>query len=152
MCKTVEDAALMLSVVARYDEMDPVTVDVPVPDYVCALKTPPATLRLGIPRAPFFESRDPEVTKPVEAAIDLLRKLTASVKEVKLPPGGNPAARKPMPTTPNGSPSHPKNISPARARRSSAAQTSERTSTFAPETKWSGCGAKSDWYSRMWIF
>ncbi len=33
MCKTVEDAALLLNVVAGYDEEDPTTADVPVPDY-----------------------------------------------------------------------------------------------------------------------
>jgi len=31
-CKTVEDAALMLQVIAGYDELDPTTDDVPVPD------------------------------------------------------------------------------------------------------------------------
>jgi len=57
-----------------------------------------------------------------------------------------------MRITPNGSPNRPENISPARARRFSAARTSKRSTIFAPETKWSGCGAKSKRYSRMWIF
>jgi aspartyl-tRNA(Asn)/glutamyl-tRNA(Gln) amidotransferase subunit A len=35
-CKTVEDAALMLGVIAGYDEQDPTTVDIPVPDYARA--------------------------------------------------------------------------------------------------------------------
>jgi len=92
MCKTVEDAALMLSVIAGYDEMDPTTVDVPAPDYVRSLKTPTAKLRLGIPRTPFFENLDPEVAKAVDAALDVSRKVTAGAKDVKLPPGGNPGA------------------------------------------------------------
>src|SRR5579871_2382762 len=33
MCKTVEDAAILLNVVAGYDAADPTTVDVAVPDY-----------------------------------------------------------------------------------------------------------------------
>src|SRR6266568_5933342 len=33
LCRTVEDAALMLGVIAGYDELDPSTVDVPVPNY-----------------------------------------------------------------------------------------------------------------------
>ena len=92
MGKTVEDAALMLSVIGGYDEMDPTTVDVPVPDYVRSLKTPTAKLRLVIPRMPFFENLDPEVAKAVDAALDVSRKVTAGAKDVKLPPGGNPGA------------------------------------------------------------
>jgi len=42
-------------------------------------------LRLGLPRAGFFDSLDPEFAKAIEAAIDVLRKLTASVTEVQLP-------------------------------------------------------------------
>src|SRR5205814_979088 len=32
LCRTVEDAALVLGAIAGYDELDPATVDVPVPD------------------------------------------------------------------------------------------------------------------------
>src|SRR6516162_6730275 len=46
-CKTVEDAALMQGVIAGYDEMDPTTVDAPVPEYTKALKMPISKLRLG---------------------------------------------------------------------------------------------------------
>ena len=37
LCRTVEDAALMLRVIAGYDELDPAAVDAPVPDYIRAL-------------------------------------------------------------------------------------------------------------------
>jgi aspartyl-tRNA(Asn)/glutamyl-tRNA(Gln) amidotransferase subunit A len=90
MCKTVEDAALMLNVVAGYDPRDATTVDVPVPDYARALKTPTAKLRLGVPRAPFFDNLDPEVSKAVNTAIEVLRKLTAGIADASLPPSGNP--------------------------------------------------------------
>ncbi len=85
-CKTVEDAALVLQAIAGYDSLDPATVDMPVPDYARALKTETSRLRLGVPRAVFFEDLDPEVEKAVEAAIGILRKITASVAETKLPP------------------------------------------------------------------
>jgi len=68
MCKTVEDAALMLNVIAGYDQQDPTTVDAPVPDYMRALRTPTAKLRLGVPRKPFFDNLHPDVAK----AMDLL--------------------------------------------------------------------------------
>jgi len=67
MAKCVEDAAILLKAIAGYDERDPTTVDVPVPDYARALKTPVSRLRLGIPRKPFFDEVDPEVAKAVLA-------------------------------------------------------------------------------------
>jgi aspartyl-tRNA(Asn)/glutamyl-tRNA(Gln) amidotransferase subunit A len=33
LCTSVEDAALMLRAIAGYDELDPASVDVPVPSY-----------------------------------------------------------------------------------------------------------------------
>ncbi|HEV2201939.1 MAG TPA: amidase [Bryobacteraceae bacterium] len=85
-CRTVEDAALMLSVIAGYDEQDFTSFDAPVPDYGRALKMPVARLRLAIPRTPYFDGLEPEIAKAVETALDALRKLTATVVEVKLPP------------------------------------------------------------------
>src|SRR5262249_10251185 len=79
-------------VIAGFDPRDPTTVDVPVPDYMRALKTRVSRLRIGIPRAPFFNNLDPEVAKTVEAAIDVLTKLTAGLRDVQLPPSGNGAS------------------------------------------------------------
>lgn len=84
-CKTAEDAAWMLGVVAGYDPMDPTAVNVPVTDYTHALQIAPAKLRLGIPRSPFFENLHPEVAKNVEAAIEVLRRMVKSEAEIKLP-------------------------------------------------------------------
>jgi aspartyl-tRNA(Asn)/glutamyl-tRNA(Gln) amidotransferase subunit A len=83
--KTVEDAALMLGGIAGYDEMDPTTVNVPVPDYERAFTLQVSRLRLGLPRAGFFDGLNPEYAKAVDAAIDVLRKLTAGVADVQLP-------------------------------------------------------------------
>ena len=85
-CKTVGDAALMLGVIAGYDEMDPTTVDTPVPDYNPAFKMRVSKLRVGLPRAGFFDNLDPQYAKAIEAGIDMLRKLTASVTDVQVPP------------------------------------------------------------------
>jgi aspartyl-tRNA(Asn)/glutamyl-tRNA(Gln) amidotransferase subunit A len=89
LCKTVEDAALLLGVISGFDPLDPTSVDVPVPDYRRALRTRVATLRLGVPRTVFFDSLDPEIENAVDAAIDVLRKLTASLRDVQLPPVGS---------------------------------------------------------------
>jgi aspartyl-tRNA(Asn)/glutamyl-tRNA(Gln) amidotransferase subunit A len=91
MTKTVEDAAILLNVIAGYDAKDPTTVDVAVPDYTKAIGAPTAKLRLGIPRKGFFDNLDPDVAGAVETAIGVLRGLTASVADVELPPSGTPA-------------------------------------------------------------
>jgi aspartyl-tRNA(Asn)/glutamyl-tRNA(Gln) amidotransferase subunit A len=85
LCRTVEDAALMLGVIAGYDEQDPSSSEMPIPDYNSAFKMPTSKLRLGIPRTPFFDGVDPEITKAVDAAIEVLGKLTATVGEITLP-------------------------------------------------------------------
>ncbi len=89
--KTVEDAAFLLNAIAGYDQADPTAADVPVADYPRLMLLKPSKLRLGIPRTPFFNNIDAEVASAVEAAIEVLRKLTASVADVKLPTPVNPA-------------------------------------------------------------
>jgi aspartyl-tRNA(Asn)/glutamyl-tRNA(Gln) amidotransferase subunit A len=91
MCKTVEDAALMMNVIAGFDELEPTSVDTSIPDYTRAMKTATAKLRLGIARRPFFDNLNPEVAKAVDAAITVLRKITAGMADVELPPTGNAA-------------------------------------------------------------
>jgi aspartyl-tRNA(Asn)/glutamyl-tRNA(Gln) amidotransferase subunit A len=91
MCKTVEDAAIMMNVIAGFDELEPTSVDTPVPDYTRAMKASTSKLRLGIARRPFFDNLNPEVAKAVDGAMTVLRKITASVVDVELPPAGNAA-------------------------------------------------------------
>jgi aspartyl-tRNA(Asn)/glutamyl-tRNA(Gln) amidotransferase subunit A len=91
MCKTVEDAAIMLNIIAGHDPLEPTSVQVSIPDYTRALKTSTAKLRLGIARTPFFTNLDPEVSKAMDAAIAVLVKMTAGTTAVELPPAGNAA-------------------------------------------------------------
>ena len=85
LCRTVADAALMLSAIAGYDPMDPASVDALVPDYSQAFQMQTSKLRLGIPKNPFFDSLDPEIAKAADAAIGILGKLTESSQEIELP-------------------------------------------------------------------
>jgi aspartyl-tRNA(Asn)/glutamyl-tRNA(Gln) amidotransferase subunit A len=91
MCKTVEDAALMLGTIAGYDALDPTSIDAPVPDYSRAIRTDTRKLRVGVARTPFFDGLNPEVAKAIDAAIDVLRTLTAGVRDVAIPASGNVA-------------------------------------------------------------
>ena len=86
MCRTAEDAALMLTVIAGYDESDPSSADAPVEDYRRAIGAPTSGLRLGVPRGPYFDGLDPEVQQAVDKALGVLRGLVAEVREVDLPP------------------------------------------------------------------
>jgi aspartyl-tRNA(Asn)/glutamyl-tRNA(Gln) amidotransferase subunit A len=85
MCRSVEDAALLLQVIAGHDRLESTSLDAPVPDYAKALKTRVSGFRLGIPRAIFYEQLDPEIEAAVKQAIDVLNKLTAGAREVVLP-------------------------------------------------------------------
>ncbi len=88
MCRTVEDAAIMLQAIAGYDAQDSTTADVPVPDFVAGMKASVAGLRLGLPRVQFYDKLDPEVDAAMQAALAVLSKLTATSREVSLPPTG----------------------------------------------------------------
>ena len=83
--RTTGDAAVMLNVLAGYDKLDIASVEHPREDYVAAMKQPISGLRLGIPRAPFFDLLDADVEKAVEEAIGLLAKMTKGIKDVNLP-------------------------------------------------------------------
>jgi aspartyl-tRNA(Asn)/glutamyl-tRNA(Gln) amidotransferase subunit A len=69
--RTVEDAALMLEVIA--------------PGFVCDLEKPIAGLRIGRPHNVFYEGCDGEIAAAMEKSLDVLRRLGASVVDVELP-------------------------------------------------------------------
>jgi len=83
--RTVEDAALVLNSLAGYDKLDIASVEHAREDYVAAMKQPVSGLRLGIPRAPFFDLLDADVAKAVEDAIGVMVKMTKGAKDVTLP-------------------------------------------------------------------
>jgi aspartyl-tRNA(Asn)/glutamyl-tRNA(Gln) amidotransferase subunit A len=90
--RTVEDAALVLNAIAGYDPADPTTVRAPVPDYTVELRAGLRGLRVGVPRAHFFERLDDEVRAAVEEAIAELRRLGADVRDVDVPGVGEALA------------------------------------------------------------
>ena len=84
--KDVTDAAILLGVIAGHDPRDSTAADVPVPDYLKALKKRDVKkLRLGVPLEYFAEGLDGDVERAVRAGIDELKNLGAEVKEIKLP-------------------------------------------------------------------
>ncbi len=83
--RTVQDAALMLSVIAGHDPRDPTTVQNPTQDYVKRLRPSVKGLRIGVPKEYFGEGVDPKVSETVWSAIKELESLGASYKEISLP-------------------------------------------------------------------
>ena len=82
MTSTAADAALMLQVIAGYDAEDPASTDMPVPDYLANIGAPTSSLRLGIPRAYFYESLHPDIQAAMDDALSVLKKLTGTQREV----------------------------------------------------------------------
>jgi aspartyl-tRNA(Asn)/glutamyl-tRNA(Gln) amidotransferase subunit A len=85
MCRTVEDTALMLDVVAGYLAGDPSSIDVPLPSFAGAIGRDVAGLRVGVPKNFFFDKLEAGVEKSVRAAIDHLESLGMELVEVELP-------------------------------------------------------------------
>ncbi len=75
------DAGLVLQVLAGHEPDDPTTVDKPVIDYTCDLDEQLPPLRIGIPRAFFFDNLDPEVAAAVEKAIQTLREIGCEIRD-----------------------------------------------------------------------
>jgi aspartyl-tRNA(Asn)/glutamyl-tRNA(Gln) amidotransferase subunit A len=85
MARTAADAALMLQAIAGFDPNDTITANLPVPDYMAALRMPLSNLRLGIPRDYFLEGLNPDVASAVDKAIRLLTPKFREVRDIVLP-------------------------------------------------------------------
>jgi aspartyl-tRNA(Asn)/glutamyl-tRNA(Gln) amidotransferase subunit A len=84
-CRTAQDAATVFNAIAGYDARDPYSSEQARAADLGTLNQSCAHLRLGIPRAPFFDLLDPAVAAAVEQAITLLRQIAGSVQDVTLP-------------------------------------------------------------------
>ena len=85
MAQTAEDCALLLNVMAGFDERDSTSLERPGEDYSRDLEMPLTGLRIGLPKEFFGEGCDAGVMQRIEAAIADYRKLGAETVEVSLP-------------------------------------------------------------------
>ena len=85
MCRTVEEAALVLGVLAGKDPADGASSRRPVPDYPAELQKPPGAVKLGVPRRWFFEALEPDVAAALETALKKLLSLGCQRVDVDLP-------------------------------------------------------------------
>ncbi len=85
MGRSAEDLALMMNVMAGYDERDSTSLQRAKEDYARDLNKPLTGLRIGLPKEFFAEGMGSDVAKAVEAAIAEYKKLGATVVEISLP-------------------------------------------------------------------
>jgi aspartyl-tRNA(Asn)/glutamyl-tRNA(Gln) amidotransferase subunit A len=85
MTRTVADCAALLGAIAGEDPRDTTSARVPVPDYLAALDQGVAGKRIGISDSYLRQHVDHEVLRLVEAAIQQLATLGATVVEIDLP-------------------------------------------------------------------
>ena len=82
--KDVEDAAILLNVIAGHDEKDTTSIKVEKKDYTKALKNDVKGLKIGIPKEYFGEGINEEVKQKIEQAIEKYKELGAEIEEFSL--------------------------------------------------------------------
>ena len=85
MAASAEDCALLLNVMAGFDERDSTSLDRPLEDYASDLEKPLAGLRIGLPKEFFGEGCDAGVMAAVQAAIKEYEKLGATTVDFGAP-------------------------------------------------------------------
>jgi aspartyl-tRNA(Asn)/glutamyl-tRNA(Gln) amidotransferase subunit A len=88
MAKSAEDCALMMNVMAGFDERDSTSLQRDKEDYTRDLNKPLNGLRVGLPKEFFADGLDANVAKVVETAIAEYKKLGAEIVEISLPNTG----------------------------------------------------------------
>lgn len=89
--RNVDDAALATQIMAGVDPRDSTSADIPVPSYreqfvsQATVEKPLNGVTVGVPREYFPESLDAGIRKLCDRALDSLRSLGATVREVSLP-------------------------------------------------------------------
>lgn len=84
LARSVEDCALVMTAIAGFDPLDPVSIRAQREDYHAAIGRGVRQLSIGIPRSPFFEQLDPEIDAAVKSAIDVLVGLTSAARDVTI--------------------------------------------------------------------
>jgi aspartyl-tRNA(Asn)/glutamyl-tRNA(Gln) amidotransferase subunit A len=83
--RSAEDAALVLQAMSGFDPRDSTSLERPVDNFVDPLAAPIAGLRIGLPKEYFADGLAPGVRALIEQAIDTLKGLGVTFKEISLP-------------------------------------------------------------------
>jgi aspartyl-tRNA(Asn)/glutamyl-tRNA(Gln) amidotransferase subunit A len=85
LARSVADCALVMTALTGFDPLDPVSIDARREDLNDGIGRDVSGLRVGTPRAPFFQNLDPEIAVATDAAVAVLKKMTRGVTDVELP-------------------------------------------------------------------
>ncbi len=83
--RTVQDCALILSIISGKDSKDSTSVEIEVPDFEEGLEKEIKGLKIGLPKEYFVAGIQEEVKEKVLEGVKILEKLGVSVKEISLP-------------------------------------------------------------------
>jgi aspartyl-tRNA(Asn)/glutamyl-tRNA(Gln) amidotransferase subunit A len=81
----VQDISLMMEVIAGHDARDSTSVNQPVPPYAQTVNQPLKPLTIGVAKEYWAAGLDGEIEQAVKDALQVYRRLGATVKEVSLP-------------------------------------------------------------------
>jgi aspartyl-tRNA(Asn)/glutamyl-tRNA(Gln) amidotransferase subunit A len=84
LAQTAEDCAIILSIIAGPDPLDPTTVTAPKWDGK-AMKRPAKGMTIGIPKSFYVDDLEPDVAKALDDAIATFKTLGVKVVQVELP-------------------------------------------------------------------
>lgn len=82
--KSVEDAAILLNVIAGKDEKDTTSADIPKKDYLKSIKDDIKGKKIGVPTEFISDGINPDVKKAYEETLNTLKELGAEIIEIKL--------------------------------------------------------------------
>lgn len=85
MTKSVEDAAIVMNIIAGKDKFDSTTLPNEIPNYLDSIGKPISGMKIGVPKEFFGEGMDLEVEKIVRDGIEFFRKGGAEIIEISLP-------------------------------------------------------------------
>lgn len=82
--KSVEDAAVLLNVIAGKDEKDTTSADIPKKDYLKSIKDDIKGKKIGVPTEFISDGINEDVKKAYEENLNTLKELGAEIIEIKL--------------------------------------------------------------------
>ncbi|MDO5088337.1 MAG: Asp-tRNA(Asn)/Glu-tRNA(Gln) amidotransferase subunit GatA [Leptotrichiaceae bacterium] len=85
LAKSTEDLARIMQIIAGYDEKDPTTADIEVPDYLENINKDIKGLKIGLPKEYFADELDENIKEVINKAVSQLQEAGSEVRQVSLP-------------------------------------------------------------------
>lgn len=85
MAKSAEELAIVLQVLAGFDEKDSTSMNQPIPNYHAALNEPLGKIRIGLPRCFFHSEIDNDIQEAILAAVKYYEQQGATIVHLDLP-------------------------------------------------------------------